>query len=315
MILSRTLVPFIAACSATVLAAGCTTDSESNDAGSVDGPLAVVASFYPLQWMAEEVGGDAVNVTSLTPEGVEPHDLAVDAGGLRALDAASAVIYLGADFQPDVEKAIAGRDDGSKAVDLLQVEGVNLIAAGDIGKETLSGGEDPHVWLDPVRMQVMVDGVVGALADAAPDRAQDFTERGEVLKDELGALHEAYRTSLVDCESTLLVTSHAAFGYLADQYGLTQVPIAGVSPEDTPDAKTLTGIAATARESGVSTVFFEDALPDDLARTVADEIGAEIDLLAALEFDPRGSISEDSTYLSVMDSNREAIARGLRCSK
>jgi zinc transport system substrate-binding protein len=111
----------------------------------------------------------------------------------------------------------------------------------------------------------------------------------------------------------VLVTSHAAFGYLADAYGLQQVPIAGVTPEDEPDPKTLQSLAEIARQDNVKTVFFEDALPSDLSQTVADEIGAQISLLSALEFDPRGSIGPDENYLSVMDGNLDRIAKGLGC--
>jgi zinc transport system substrate-binding protein len=111
----------------------------------------------------------------------------------------------------------------------------------------------------------------------------------------------------------VLVTSHAAFGYLADEYGLEQVPIAGLSPEDEPDPKTLQSIADVARQRGVETVFFEDALPSEMARTVADEIGAQVSLLSALEFDPRGSIGPDQDYLTVMAGNLDRLRKGLGC--
>jgi zinc transport system substrate-binding protein len=297
---------------------GCSSgDADSGAApGDAAQPVNVVASFYPVQWLAEEIGGDAVSVTSLTPEGTEPHDLAIDADGLKAMDAASAVLYLGAGFQPDVEKAVASLDDPQIATDLLDGDGVTLLAApDDIGKETLAGGKDPHVWLDPVLMSAMADGVAASLAEVGPGGAEALEDRVAAVKQELADLDTAYDKSLQECATTALVTSHAAFGYLADRYGLRQIAIAGVSPDDEPDPKQLKEVAALAREENVTTVFFEDALPSDLSRTVADEIGAEIDLLAALEFDPRGSIAPDATYLSVMDDNRERIARGLECQR
>ena len=293
---------------------GCSADSDGSSTAATD-VVPVVASFYPVQWLAESIGADAVDVTSLTPAGTEPHDLAVDASGLKALDAATSVLYLGADFQPDVEQAIANLDDPSKAVDLLDADGIELIDAGDIGKETLTGGKDPHVWLDPVLMAAMAQQVTEVLAEAAPSNAEAIRERGAQVRTDLEELDGRFTASLAPCEGDTLVTSHAAFGYLADRYALTQAPIAGISPDDEPDARTLREIAVTAEQAGVRTVFFEDALPDDLARTVAEQIGAEIDLLAALEFDPRESVAPDATFITVMDDNREALSAGLVCGR
>jgi zinc transport system substrate-binding protein len=162
-------------------------------------------------------------------------------------------------------------------------------------------------------MAAMAAQVGATLGEVLPEQKVAIDARADQVATELRALDTAYSESLTDCASTALVTSHAAFGYLADRYGLQQIAIAGVSPEDEPDAKQLREVAEVARTKNVSTVFFEDALPADLAKTVAQEIGAEIDLLAALEFDPRGSIDEGATYLSVMDDNRERIAKGLEC--
>jgi zinc transport system substrate-binding protein len=292
-------------------------DSSASQAGqtpAANTAVPVVANFYPVQWLAEEIGGPAVTVTSLTPAGTEPHDLALDADALKSLDSADAVLYLGAGFQPDVEKAVANLDDPSVATDLLDSEGVTLLAApADLGKEALAGGKDPHVWLDPVLMSAMADGVAASLSEVVPGGEAAVEGRLAQVKEQLATLDQDYSASIQNCATKALVTSHAAFGYLADRYRLRQIAIAGVSPEDEPDPKDLKEIAEVARTENVQTVFFEDALPKDLAQTVADEIGAQIDLLAALEFDPRESIAPDATYISVMEDNRERIATGLEC--
>jgi zinc transport system substrate-binding protein len=278
------------------------------------GRVSVVAAFYPLRWLAEELGGAAVDVTTLTPAGVEPHDLTLPPDSVREVESADVVLYLGEGFQPDVERAVANLGGDVEAVDLLDAEGVDLLPApGDLGKEPLAGGEDPHVWLDPVRFSAMAEAAAGALVAADPELEATVDANLERVRADLADLDGELAAALGGCADGTILTSHAAFGYLADRYGLEQLAIAGISPEAEPDARTLAEITRSARERGVETVFFEEALPPDLSRTVADEIGAEIALLGALEFDPEEAIGAGEDYLSVMAANGEAIAEGLSC--
>jgi zinc transport system substrate-binding protein len=274
----------------------------------------VVANFYPVAWLAERIGGRAVGVSTLTPAGTEPHDLTLTARQLGDLERADAVLYLGAGFQPDVERATAQLPGSVRRLDLLDAPGVSLLPApADLGKEPLAGGKDPHVWLDPVRMAAMARAVGAALAQLAPDRAAELHARTRAAVAELEELDRRLAAQLDGCAGRTVVTSHAAFGYLASRYHLRQLAIAGLAPDDEPDPNTLGQIAAAARARRVRTVFFEEALPPRMANTVAAEIGAGVDQLAALEFDPRQAIAADQDYLSVQRRNGHAIASGLGC--
>lgn len=277
--------------------------------------LSVVASFYPLEWVAGRLAGDAAVVTGLTPPGTEPHDLVLDPRSREAIDDADVLVYLGLSFQPDVERAAEQLPDDVQPVDVLTAPTLDLLAApGDLGKEPLDGGLDPHVWLDPVRMSVLAEQVAAALVADRAELAPGVATRLAAVQDDLAALDGALRSQLRDCTRRTVVTSHAAFGYLADRYDLKQVAIAGLDPDDEPDPATLRDIADDARAAGVTTVFFEEALPPALANTVASEIGAETDLLGALEFDPGQAVGPGEDYLSVMRRNGDALARGLGCS-
>lgn len=304
-----TIITAAAFCSAVACSSNAPTSDESQ---GQDRPV-IVTNFYPVQWLATELVGDSAQVVSLTPEGTEPHDLAVDADGQKALADADVVLYLGADFQPDVQRAVAELGPDVTTMDLLGAPDLHLLTAGDIGKETLAGNKDPHIWLSPVEMIAMADAAAAAISEGAPELSGQVDAALPGVRETLQNLDEDYRSRLTGCDSTVLVTSHAAFGYLADEYGLEQVPIAGVSPEDEPDPQTLQSIADVASQRGVQTVFFEDALPNDMARTVADEIGAQTSLLSALEFDPRGSLGPDQDYVSVMSGNLDRLQEGLGC--
>ncbi|MCW6004446.1 zinc ABC transporter substrate-binding protein [Micromonospora sp. CPCC 205371] len=280
-----------------------------------DQAVRVVANFYPVEFLARLVGGDAVTVTGLTPAGAEPHDLALDGKAMAALADADVVLYLGAGFQPDVERAVAALPESVHRVDLLSAPGVGLLPApAALGKEPLAGGNDPHVWLDPVRMKAMAAAVTDAYAAVDPGAGERYRANLAAAQGDLDGLDATLRGQLASCRQKTIVTSHAAFGYLADRYGLRQVPIAGLSPDAEPDAKTLAEITDVARAAGVGTVFFEEALPPKLAETVAAAIGARIDLLAALEFDPSEAIGAGQDYLSVMRANGQRLHAGLDCA-
>jgi len=296
--------------------AGCSSGGSGDRAGAPerhDKPV-IVTNFYPVQWLATELVGDAAQVVSLTPPGTEPHDLALDANGQKALTNADVVLYLGADFQPDVQRAVGQLGSGVTKLDLLTAPGVELLPAGNIGKEALAGNRDPHVWLSPVEMLAMVDAAAAAITSGAPQLRGQVDAALPKLQERLRSLDNDYRHGLTGCASPVLVTSHAAFGYLAHEYGLEQVAIAGVSPEDEPDPQTLRSIAEVAEQRHVSTVYFEDALPKNLSQTVADEIGAQVSLLSALEFDPRGSLGPHDDYLTVMRGNLGRLEKGLQCT-
>lgn len=282
----------------------------AQDAGAVR----VVANFYPVEFLARRVGGDAVSVTGLTPPGTEPHDLTLDGKAVAALADADAVFYLGAGFQPDVQRAVDDLPAAVHRLDLLSAPGVELLPAPAVpGEEAPAGGRDPHIWLDPVRMKAMAAAVADTYTQADPARAELYRTNLATVQRDLDGLDAALRADLTGCQQTSVVTSHAAFGYLTDRYGLVQIPIAGLSPDAEPDAKTLAEITEAARKAGVGTVFFEEALPPKLAQTVASAIGARIDLLAALEFDPANAIGGGEDYLSVMRANGQRLHAGLGC--
>lgn len=304
--------------SGTLLLAACSSgDEESTVQGSARtdaASLSVSANFYPIQWLVREIGGPAVSVTGLTPVGEEPHDLVLNAKSRQAMQDSDVVFYLGSDFQPDVEKAVAQLAADTTTVDLLSSPGVTLLAApADLGKESLKGNKDPHVWLDPTQMIAMADQIADVLTEADPQQAEVFAANRNALVARLTALDEELTADLTDCRVTTIVTSHAAFNYLAQRYGLEQLAIAGVSPDDQPDPATLQSIAEGAQAAGVTTVFFEEQLPRDLSETVASEIGASVDLLSALEFDPEEATAPGEDYVSVMQDNGKRLATGLQC--
>lgn len=257
----------------------------------------VVASFYPLAWVAEEITGGAVEVVDLTPSGVEPHDLELAPSQVGMIEDADLVLYMGEGFQPAVEDVVD--PDSASAFDLLN--GMDLLE----GEE---GGADPHVWLDPQRLTQIVERTTEALTDAFPDKRDELEANANALGLRLVELDHALQDGLATCDRREMVTSHAAFSYLADRYGLEQIAISGMSPEAEPSPGRIAEVIDLARERGVTTIFFETLVSPDVAETIADEIGVGTAVLEPIETRP-----EQGDYVAAMMRNLEALQAGLGC--
>jgi zinc transport system substrate-binding protein len=255
----------------------------------------VVAAFYPLAYAAERIGGPSFHVKNLTPPGSEPHDLELTPQEVAAIQNASVVLYLSHGFQPAVSKAV--EQAGGKKVDILA--GLPLHAA-DGAEADLTA--DPHVWLDPVLFARVAARVAAALS--RPDT---------VLVADLHKLDREYRHGLSDCKRHEIVTSHAAFGYLAARYGLEQVSITGLSPEAEPTPKQLSHVIQIVRKTHATTVFFETLVSPRLADTVAREVGARTAVLDPIEGLTPAEQKRGDTYLTLMRRNLATLRRALAC--
>lgn len=286
-------------------AAGCVSGTSGAD-GRVD----VVAAFYPLQFVAERVGGDAVTVTSLAKPGAEPHDLELSPSQVGLVSEADVIIYL-AGFQPQVDDAVA-QEGGDRAFDVTDV--IPLLDGGhqhddEAKRHRNHADKDPHVWLDPIRLATIAERLAERLADVDPDHAADYTARAAALRAELETLDQEYQQGLGTCQRREIVVSHAAFGYLADRYGLEQISVAGLTPDDEPSAQRIADVIEKARAHGATTIFFESAVSPKVAETIAREIGAQTAVL-----DPIEVRSSEGDYLSVMRANLGTLKSALGCS-
>ncbi len=299
--------PALAALLALISACGAG-DSGSETGSGVD----VQASFYPLQWITEQVGADAVNVASLTPPGAEPHDLELTPRDVAALGEADLVVYL-SDFQPAVDEAV-DQEASDTALDAADYGSLELtytpIEEGDEATDE-AGATDPHFWLDPMRLADVADAVAERLGELDPDNAEQFNSNAAQLRSSLEELDNEFTEGLAACDNTDLVTSHNAFGYLAQAYGLTQVGITGLTPEEEPSAAGLAEVADFVEENDVGTIYYETLISSAIADAVASETGAQTAVLDPLE--GLTDESNGSDYLEVMRSNLDTLRAGQPC--
>jgi zinc transport system substrate-binding protein len=270
--------------------------------------VSVVASFYPLSFVAERLGGECVSVTNLTPAGVEPHDLELTPDAVGSIATADVVLYLGGGFQPAIEEAAA--DAEGRVVDVLAA--VPTVRAE--GEEAEGGlAVDPHVWLDPTRFSDIVTATADALGSADLPGSCGMSAATEDLRSDLGVLDEEFRSGLDGCDRDAIVTSHAAFGYLADAYGLRQEAIAGLEPEVEPTSTRMAEIVSLVRREGVTTIFTEELVSPDVAETLATEAGVRTAVLFTIEGLTQEEATSGDDYFSLMRENLDALRAALRC--
>ncbi|WP_328295041.1 zinc ABC transporter substrate-binding protein [Kineococcus sp. NBC_00420] len=268
-----------------LLLAGC-----SPAAGEEEG-LTVVTSSHPLEFVATAVAGDRAAVTNLVAPGADSHDADVSTRQLATLVDADVVVHLST-LQPAVDDVLASRPpehlvDAARYADLE---------------------DDPHFWLDPTRLARVGHDVAAELSAVDPAGADDYRAGAARLDSRLGDLDARYRDALAGCAGAALVTSHEAFGYLAQRYDLRQIGIAGVDPSVEPSPARLRDVVRVVRENPVETIFFEASANPAVAELLATELGVATAVLHPVE-----RVEADQDYLSLMEENLRALSSGLDC--
>jgi zinc transport system substrate-binding protein len=300
----------ILACTALLsgVVSGCSSPAHTAGAG-VD----VVASFYPLQFAVQQVGKNLVSSTSLTKPGGEPHDLELTPRDVTSVAQADLVVFEKG-MAPAVDAAVSNEGQGH-ALDVAAEAHLDLTYTpieGGVPNAGAAGTTDPHFWLDPIRYGQVAQGIADRLAKLDPKHRADYEKNAAAFRAKLSALDQEFRTGLASCARKDIVTSHNAFGYLARRYHLTQVGIAGLSPDAEPNPGQLARVSEYVKAHGVSTIYTETLVSPAIADTVARETGSRVAVLDPIEGLTSASAGHD--YFEVMRSNLRALRAGQGCS-
>ena len=323
---TRLTTPLAAAALGAMALTGCGTDSEE---AAADGTLQVAAAFYPLEFVASRVGGDRVEVTTLTGPGTEPHDIELTVAQTALVGEADLVLYQDS-MQPIVGDAVEQTADGAtleveEVIDFIPFAEEHDHAEDEHAEDEHAeeeeeeeeehdhdhGDEDPHFWLDPARMATLAEAVASELGDIDPDHAEEYDANAAALVEELDELDAAYSEGLANCERDVVVVSHDAFGYLGDRYGLDIHGIAGLSPDAEPGPADIAELQELIDAEGVTTVFSETLVSPATAETLAQDAGVGTDVLDPLEGLSDETADED--YLSIMRSNLASLQEANGC--
>jgi zinc transport system substrate-binding protein len=275
--------------------------------GTEEDGVDVLTSFYPLQYVAEQVGGEHVNVTNLTPAAADPHSVELSPARVREMGQADLVVYLSG-MQPSTDEALSASPP-ARLLDTAEAAGLEAGPNGAGATPSGSAALDPHFWQDPTRLSDVARDVAAELSDADPDHAADYAANAEALVAELHTLDEDYRRTLAPCAGATLVVSHEAFGYLAERYDLVQVGISGIDPEAEPSPARLRAVRSVVQADDVRTVFFEVITSPKVAKALAEDVG-----IGSAKLDPiEGQADPEADYLDMMRENLTALEHGLVC--
>ncbi len=312
---SRRLIRTVSA--ATALGLGAVTLTACGGSGSgneKDGKVNVVASFYPLEYLAQQIGGDQVEVESLTKPGTEPHDLELSPQQTGGLTDADLVVYLKG-LQPAVDEGVqqSGAEHVAEASSYTTLEKHGQDVHGEEhGHDHSSAGggkgADPHVWLDPVRYAQMAEGVGKELAEADPAHKAQYKKNTETMVKRLHALDQDFKAGLRKKKTDTFITTHSAFGYLAERYGLHEAAVSGIDPDSEPSGARMKELHKVAKADDVDTVFFESGASNKTARTLANDLKLKTGVLSPLE-GVKNPKSDD--YFSVMHQNLKSLQTAL----
>ncbi|MEK4527109.1 ABC transporter substrate-binding protein [Paenibacillus sp. BGI2013] len=308
--------------------------------------LNVQVSFYPMYEFTKNVAGDLADVHTLVPAGMEPHDWEPTPQDIASIEKADVLVYNGAGMESWIDQ-VTGSLSNTSLIQAEASKGINLLEGGehdhhhedseatehdhDHADEATAeeqhdhdhdaeaeeghvhdhGGLDPHVWLSPALAVKEVRNIEAGLAQAAPEHAEQFKQNADAYIAQLESLDQDFKAAVTDSKRKDFITQHAAFGYLAKEYGLQQVPIAGLSPEQEPSAAQMASVIDFAKEHQVKTIFFETLVSSKVSETIASEVGAKTAVLNPIEGLTEEEIAAGMDYISVMRQNLEALKLAL----
>ncbi len=280
-----------------LLLTGCSTATPPQTSDDVN----VAASFYPLAFFAEQIGGEYVHVTQITPGGVEPHDYEPSPADIISVRQSRLFLFNGNGVD-------AWADKIKSDLDLAAIRTLRMV-------DVVGGNSnDPHIWLDPVLAEKEVQAMRDTLVQIDPARAETYRANATTLLTNLDQLDHDYRTGLAHCLLNTVIVSHDAFQYVSKRYGFTTLPIAGLSPDQEPAPGTLAHVADIAKQKKIPVIFFETMASPKLSETIANEVGAQTMVLNPIE----GLTAEDrkanASYITIMRDNLVELRTAMECN-
>lgn len=291
----------IVAMLAALILTGCTKEKKEQVPKEETDKIQVMVSFFPMYDFAQKIGGNRAEVTNMVPAGTEPHDWEPSTKDIQKLEMADMFIYSGEEMEYWAEDVLTSVEtnklevvEASKTVDKLKEEGVS----------------DPHVWLDPMNAKLELEQIKEGFLKVDPENSEYYEKNYETCVDRLEELDRQFEEIISKCEKKEIVVYHEAFGYLCNAYGLLQVGITGISPEEEPSPKQMEEVIHFIQEKDVTTIFFEALSSSKTAEIIAEETGVKTEILNPLEGPGVGENQGD--YFSIMENNLKVLKEALQ---
>lgn len=288
-----------------------------------EGKISVVATFYPLAYLTEQIGGDHVAVTQLVPNNTEIHTWQPSASHIVATEDADIIVYNGggADhwMEDDILPALSANEN---RMVVETTSGLQLISNQEHEHEEETAEEehdhgtyDPHTWISPYMAKLQAEKIYNAIVQADPENKDYYTQRWQSLESQLTELDTDYSQRLSEKSYTSIFVSHEAFGYLAARYGFEQHGVIGLSADEQPSTTTIVTLVEEMLEHESYTVYVDPVYSTEYAQTIKTEIEAKTGhtvtvLNLYLMLGPNNGMD----YLAQMQANLDSLEAGLAAS-
>jgi zinc transport system substrate-binding protein len=274
-------------------------------ATSASGKLTVVASFDAIAEFARAVGGDKVEVITLTPAGMEPHEFEPKAQDMVTLSKAAVFVYNGLGMEAWADKAVAAASN-KRLVAVNASTGSSPISNTDPDEIREHGQYDPHLWLSLSGAALEAKNIAAALTKVDPKNSAYYSKNLDAFTKTLDELRAQYSAKYRSTKGRSFVTGHAAFAYFCRDFGLEQNSVEDVFAEGEPSAKGLAELVDYCRKKNIKTIFVEDMVSPAVSKTLASEVGAKVETIATCEGPEDGK-----TYLDRQRENLEKVYAAL----
>lgn len=318
-----------------LLLAACNSNDDTTSSTQSEDTLSIYTTVYPLQYFAKRIGGDYVDVTSIYPAGANEHTFEPTQKDMMALADSDIFFYIGLGlegFVENVKKTLKNED--VKLIPTAQgvTEEQLHISTGHTHAEAEESAHnhdedehadeeshddhahtehDAHVWLSPVISQQLALTIKDELVAALPEQEATFIENYEALVTDLNTLNADFEKMAAETTKKTFFVSHAAFGYIAGDYGFTQVPVAGLNSQSEPSQKELTSIVDLAKKENIEYIFFEQNVSSNLTKIIQNELGAKTLILHNLSVLTKEDFANKEDYFTLMRKNIDALKQAL----
>lgn len=278
----------------------------------------VVTTFYPMYDFTKQVVGEEGEVSMLIKGSVEPHDYEPSPKDIAKIQQADVFVYNSKEMETWVPSVLASIDKSQVKV-IEASQGISLAKGSDSLEEEADHAHakdhhheyDPHVWLDPVLAKQEVQQIRDGLKSVSQLDQSVLTTQAKAYEEKLTQLDQAYQTAFKGASQRVFVTQHAAFGYLAKRYNLTQLPIAGISPDQEPSPASLAKMEKFVKENQVNIIYTEALSSSKVAKTISEATGAELKELSTLESLSAKENKQGLDYLKIMEQNLTALKESI----
>lgn len=284
--------------------------------------IKVTTTIYPLYSIVKEVGGDKIKLNNLIPFGVEAHGFDPSPADMAKLSKSDLFITSGDNMEPWKDKIVKSLHIENKVFDMsehVKLREISEDAQHEEDKQDHHGDEhdhsniDPHYWVSLNNYILMTQAITNLFIEKDSANKDFYTQNANNYLEKINTLKAKYDLSMATCTNKKILVNHDAFGYFADDYGVKQYSVSGMSPEDKPSAKQISELINLVKNEKINTVFFEEFASPKVAKTIAKEANVKTDALRPAENITKDENKKDYGYLQIMEDNLEKLKSAMDC--